>query len=90
MVSDVAAFFALIKDAIKTNFLPHLMGEVEVTHDFRKLSCFPIQFAGLGVPDPVSQADRQYQTSLDTTEPISLSLIIGSNLYAMGYGQQAT
>ena len=88
VVPDVSAFFEPIEEAITSDFLPALLagGMAETDEAFRNLTCFPVRYAGLGIPNPVKQAKRQYDTSLEMTEPVHRSLRFGTDLDALGYG----
>ena len=48
------------------------------------------RFAVLWTPNPVGQAEHQYQMSLETAEPINLSPRLGNDLNTMGYGWYTT
>ena len=69
VMPNVSAFFGSIEDAIKTDFLPALLagGMDKADEAFRKVSCFPVWYVGLGIPNPVLEANRQYNTLLEMT-----------------------
>ena len=92
LVPGIAAFFAPIEEAIKTNFLPALLagGMDDTDEAFRKLSCFLTRYAGLGTLNPVKQAHCQYDASLEMTKPVHSSLQLGTDLDAMVYGRTST
>ena len=52
----------------------------------REISQLPVRFAGVGVPNPVSAADGNFELSASMTADVSASLKAGSELDAIGYG----
>lgn len=89
VVPSVSDQFGPVEDALREAFLPALFGEdsPDTTDALRDLICFPVRFAGLGVPDPVASAEQHFRNSVEATAQISASLRQGEQLDALGYGQ---
>jgi len=73
---------------INETIVPALFGDnsPEAEERLRELTYFPVRHAGLGIPNPIAQAERSFQNSLSATEYVSSSLRRGRNLDAIGYG----
>jgi hypothetical protein len=47
------------------NFLPTLFGvDFDKSNPHSKLSCLPVKWAGLAIPDPTESADPNYEVSV--------------------------
>ena len=88
MIPDSKDHFGPIEEALTTLFLPALFGDSspEVDEKLRELTRFPVRHAGLGILNPVAQAEQSFQNSVSATEPVSSSLKEGRNLDAIGCG----
>ena len=91
VVPGISEAFAPVEQALAKDFLPALLGDKPdgEAHALREISCFPVWFAGMGIPNPVDNAERHYLSSSSMTEPVSSSLRAGAPLDAMGYGNEA-
>ena len=56
----------------------------------RNLSRLPVRLAGLGIPDPLLHAQRNFMISRGMTEEISSSLRSGDTLNALEYGKNSS
>ena len=83
VVSNVAKHFALIETAIRTIFLPALLGgtaTTTITPDLHALLSLPIKLAGIGVPNPTKSAGENHTTSSVCTSVLTDSLLNGTFL----------
>ena len=76
---DAAQLFTPIEEAIKSHFLPALIGqEGAVDGDLRALLCLSTRRAGIGVYDPVATATPGYQASSEGCVLLVRTLVRGT------------
>ena len=64
MVPGIGSEFIGIEDALSHFFLPSLFGDNYDDDDPRRdLSCLPVKWAGMAIPDPTSSAESNYEAS---------------------------
>ena len=92
VVHDVGPAFQPIEDAIRSSFLPSLLGmDANAFADGsneRKLTVLPVKFAGLGIPNPAQSAKEQFETSRMITSELTDSLSHNTELAVPDYLQQ--
>ena len=59
----ISALFAPVEEALLATFLPALFGGDDVDGHLRALTCLPVKFSGLGIPDPVPSTPNNLQNS---------------------------
>ena len=66
----------LFEEALRKDFLPALFGDDSPadTDALREIIQFPVRFGGLGITNPVAQAEQHFQNSVATTTEVSSSL----------------
>ena len=75
VVPDVGKVFAPVEKALAEDFLPALLGDlVKTTTALRDLLAFPVQFAGIGVLDPRTEAKAHFDMSRGATAALISSL----------------
>ena len=62
VLPDISDYFAPIEQALQSEFIPALFGDEQAPP--RSLSKLPVRYAGLGIPDPVSNSDHHFNLSL--------------------------
>jgi hypothetical protein len=56
--------FTKIEQALRTKFLPALLGNESVLEDARRqLTCFPVKCTGIAIPNPTQTADKNWNGS---------------------------
>ena len=59
-----------LEDAIRLEFIPALTGQNHLSDELRNLLALPTRTGGLGLNNPVCEADIQFQTSVKVTAPL--------------------
>ena len=59
----ISALFTPVEEALLATFLPVLFGGDDVDGHLRALTCLPVKFSGLGIPDPVPSTPNNLQNS---------------------------
>ncbi len=65
-VADTAPFFAPLEAAIRTHFIPALLGvpSAEIDGDYRQLLTHSVKLGGLAIRNPVDTASHVHKASL--------------------------
>ena len=71
---DVSSLLQPLEDAIRTKFLPSLLGR-DLGDIERDILALPVHMGGLGIINPTTLAPTQHQASLDITQPLSDAII---------------
>ena len=80
VVPGIGDAFGPVEEAICKDFLPKLFGVESITDDLRALTCFSVKRTGLGIPDPTTTAERCHDTSAETCEVLTASMVEGVGL----------
>ncbi len=77
VVADTAPFFLPLEEAIRTHFLPALLGVplVEINGDYHQLLTHSVKLGGLAILNPVITAPRVHKASLAATRHLTVSLV---------------
>ena len=70
--SDV---FKPLEEALRSHFLPALLGQDEVSDRLRERLKQPVRNGGLGIPNPCETADALFEASEAMTSPLTASLL---------------
>ena len=68
-VPDVGHLFQPLEDLIRSELIPSLIGQ-HCDDQLRRILALPISMGGLGLENPVENANHQYSDSRFTTEPL--------------------
>ena len=71
----VGDLFQPLEDIIRKHFLPTLTGQNTFSDSIRDLTALPPRLGGLGIMNPVKQAELQYHTSCRVTAPLVKHII---------------
>ena len=76
VVADTAPFFSPLEEAIRTHFLPALLGvpSVEINGDYRQLLTHSIKLGGLAICNPVDTALSVHKASLVATRHLTVTV----------------
>ena len=74
-ISGIAHLFQPLEDIIRQRFLPTLTGQNTFSDNVRDLTALPSRLGGLGITNPVRQADSQHATSQSVTAPLVKHII---------------
>ena len=66
--------FQPLETIIRDELIPALTGKHSVSEEIRNLLTLPVRLGGLGIVNPVQQAQSHYQASKNITSTISLML----------------
>jgi len=77
VVADTAPFFSPLEEAIRTHFLPALLGVplVEIDGDYCQLLTHSVKLGGLAIRNPVDTAPCVHKASLAATCHLTVSLV---------------
>jgi hypothetical protein len=77
VVADTAPFFSPLEEAIRTHFLPALLGVpfIEIDGDYRQLLTHSVKLGGLAIRNPVDTAPRAHTASFAATCHLTVSLV---------------
>ena len=71
VIPHIGEYFQPLEDTLAGEFIPALIGQpTSLTNDDRKLFSLPTSFAGLGITNPVENAEHAFQTSRRATETL--------------------
>jgi len=70
-----------LEDAIRLEFIPALTGQNHLSDELRNLLAPPTRTGGLGLNNPVWEADIQFQTSVKVTAPLVRLVLQQSRVY---------
>jgi len=74
--------------AIASTFLPAILDEPSnKAQALRSITTLPVRFVGLGIPNPKVTAARNYATSREMMDPLTLSITTGTELGAHSYAK---
>ena len=83
---DCGSAFSPVEDAIRTAFLPALLGSDEPVADaLRTRITLPVKCSGLGLPNPVDSASHHHSTSRESTSTLSKSICQNADLHVGAY-----
>ena len=74
-VPDIGNLFQPLEDIIHQRFLPVLTGQNTFSDSVRDLLALPTRLGGLGIANPVKQAESQHHTSRRVTAPLIKHII---------------
>ena len=77
-IPDIKHLLAPLEEAIANVLIPAILGR-DVSVLEREILELPVRFGGLGMPNPVKTADREYKCSKEITEPL-VKLILKQEL----------
>ena len=77
VTSDTAAHFAPLEVAIRTKFLPALLGIAasDLDGEFRELLTHGVKTGGIAIRNPVDTAVHVHETSLRATSHLVTSMV---------------
>ena len=86
VVADTAPFFAPLKEAIHTHFLPSLLGlpSTEIDRDYRQLLTHSVKMGGLAIRNSVDTAPRVHLASIAATHHLTASLVQAATWFDLG------
>ena len=67
---DTGNLFAPLEDSIREFLIPSIVGR-QVSDLERRMIALPVRYGGLGVSNPMENADREYLASLTITKNLS-------------------
>ena len=90
MVADTALFFSPLKAAIRTNFLPALLGipSTEIDGKYCQLLTHSIKLGGLAIHNPVDAAPSVHMALIAATHHLTASLVDAQIRFDLGMHQQ--
>ena len=68
-VQGIADLFQPLEDCIQNEFLPAIIGKSINSHE-RAIFSLPTRFGGLNIPNPVHEAENEYEWSLNLNRPL--------------------
>jgi hypothetical protein len=86
VVADTAPFFAPLKEAICTHFLPSLLGlpSTEIDRDYRQLLTHSVKMGGLAIRNPVDIAPHVHLALIAATCHLTASLVQAATRFNLG------
>ena len=78
-IPNVKNYLQPLEDTIRYQLLPTLTGQCAFNDELRTLISLPSRLGGLGILNPLSTADSQFNSSLFITGPLVSSIILSSN-----------
>jgi hypothetical protein len=60
---DISEFFVPVEEALNKHFFPALAGKVDISEVSRELFAFPVKFAGMAIPNPITSVETNYKHS---------------------------
>ena len=69
-IPGIAELFQPLEDCIFSEFIPAIVGKSISTHE-RAIFSLPTRLGGLNIPNPVTEADKEYNWSLKLTSSLS-------------------
>ena len=78
-IPNVKNYLQPLEDTIWYQLLPTLTGQCAFNDELRTLISLPSRLGGLGILNPLSTADSQFNSSLFITGPLVSSIILSSN-----------
>ena len=73
-IPNIGHLFQPLETIIRDELIPALTGKHSVSEEIRNLLTLPVRLGGLGIVNPVQQAQSHYQASKNITSTISLML----------------
>lgn len=72
-IPNTSHLFEPLEDSIRESFIPAIIGR-KISDMERKILAMPVKYGGLGISNPMENADREYSASVKVTESL-VSLI---------------
>ena len=69
-IGNISELFSPLEKVIRNTLLPSILGR-EISDTERCLLALPIRYGGLAIANPIETADREYNSSLKVTSPLS-------------------
>ena len=66
-MSDISSMFTPIEECLRNNLIPSIIGR-PVSDLERKIISLPVRFGGLGISNPVENAEREFYASVQITK----------------------
>ncbi len=90
VVADTALFFLPLEAAIRTSFLPALLGIplTEINGEYRQLLTHSIKLGGLAIRNPVDTAPSVHMTLIAATRHLTASLVDAQIRFDLGTHRQ--
>lgn len=73
-ISECSSFLQPIEESLHQKFIPAITGRPPCSQDFRALLALPVKHGGLGLIDPTSSADHEYDVSKEITSTLVQSM----------------
>ena len=92
VVADTAPFFAPLEEAIRTHFLPSLLGLplTEIDGDYRQLLTHSVKMGGLAIRNPMDKAPRVHLALIAATHHLTASLVQAATWFDLGTHRTCT
>jgi len=88
VVPAIGTTLAPIEEALANTFLPALLEEPPaLMARLRAISTLPVQYAGLGIPNPMATAAQDYAASRKLTDPLMSLIATGMELGVHAYAK---
>ena len=69
-ISDVGELMRPLENCIRYSFIPAITNGHKCNDDERLILMLPPRLSGLGIPNPVTSADQEYNNSLKVTSAL--------------------
>ena len=75
VLPNASEVFKPIEQALRSYFLPALLGQAEVSDSLRERLKQPVRNGGLGIPNPCETSDPLFEASKEMTTSLTESLL---------------
>ena len=82
-VPDIGPLLLPLEEAIHQKFLPALTGRPPCSPEERELLSLPVRFGGLGIIDPSTTANTEFQISELVSAPLVALIVLQENVYSV-------
>jgi hypothetical protein len=69
-IPEIKELFIPLEDCIRNTLIPAIIGR-NVSNRERNIISLPVRFGGLGIANPIENAEREYQASMAVTESLA-------------------
>ena len=80
---DIGHHLQLLEDIIRSDLIPNITSRPPPCDSMRNLFALPARNGGLGIPNPVSQAESEYAASLLITAPLKKLILSKDGVYSV-------
>ena len=82
-VPDIGPLLLPLEEVIHQKFLPVLTGRPPCSPEERELLSLPVRFGGLGIIDPSTTANTEFQISELVSAPLVALIVLQENVYSV-------